>query len=155
MAECVLNCSIDRCLQGPPIVCADADIIEKGQVEVFGTPTAGNFDLLMVAAGAADGLTQRTADAAAGLPPRPDRWAPLFAIEDCTMDKLAGDDSIAAGAKLWFSVDDNCLTSALANIDNAGVCYACATALEVSNDTADTIRVTFDGRMVVGEAGTG
>lgn len=149
MAECVLNCSIDRCFQGPPIVCGASDVIEKGQVEVIGT------NLVVVAAGAADGATQRAADEAAGKPPRADRWAPLYQIEDCIMDKMAGVDSIAAGTKLWFSVDDNCLVDSLSDVDNSGDCHACAVALEASDDTNDTVRVAFNGFNVPAEAGTG
>jgi len=155
MAECVLNCPIDRCFQGPPVVCADADVIEKGQIETIGTSAAATVSMLVVAAGAADGLTQRTADAAAGVPARPDRWAPLFTVEDCTVDKLAGDDAIAAGTQLWFSEDDNCFTTDIANIDASGVCFPAAQAIELSNDVDDTVRVTFDGRLVTGVAGTG
>jgi len=148
MAEAVLNCSIDRCLQGPPIVCGDAQIIEKGQVEVIGT------HLVVIAAAAADGLTQRAADIAAGKMERPDRYAPLYTCEDCIMDKLAGVDSIAAGTPLWFSVDDNALVDSLSDVDNSGDCHQCAVALEASDDTADTIRVAFNGFNVVAEAGT-
>lgn len=149
MAECVLNCSIDRCLQGPPIVAGASAVIEKGQVEVVGAA------LVVVAAGASDGLTQRTADIAAGRPPRPKLWAPLYTIEDCIMDKMPGVDSIAAGAKLWFSVDDNQLVDSLTDVDASGDCHACAVALEASNDVDDTIRVAFNGFNVPAEAGTG
>jgi hypothetical protein len=149
MAEAVLNCSIDRCLQGPPIVCADADVIEKGQIEVIGA------NLVVIAAGAADGLTQRTADAAAGLPPRPDRWAPLYTAEDITVDKMPGVDSIAAGTKVWFSVDDNQFVDSLSDVDAAGDCHACGVTLELSDDVNDTVRIAFNGFNVPAEAGTG
>lgn len=147
--ECVINCSIERCLQGPPIVCGDADIIEAGQVELIGA------NLLVVAAEAADGATQRAVDVAAGKLTRPGLWAPLYMIEDCTMPKLAGVDAIAAGTKVWFSADDNCLVTALSQVDAAGECYACGVTLELSKDTADTVRIAFDGRVTVAEAGTG
>jgi hypothetical protein len=147
--ECVINCSIERCLQGPPFVCADANIVEAGQVVVLGP------NLLVVAAEAADGLTQRAVDIAAGKLPRPSLYAPLFMIEDCTMPKLAGVDAIAIGTKVWFSADDNALVTALTQVDAAGACYACGVTVELSNDVADTVRITFDGRGTVSEAGTG
>ena len=121
MAEAVLNCSIDRCLQGPPIVCADSDVIEKGQVEIIGAGTATTYNMVAIAAAAADGLTQRAADTAADKMVRPDRWAPIYQAEDVTMDKLPGVDSIAAGTKLWFSADDNALVDSLSDVDAAGV----------------------------------
>jgi hypothetical protein len=71
------------------------------------------------------------------------------------MDKMPGVDSIAAGTKLWFSVDDNQLVSALTDVDASGDCHACAVALELSDDTADTVRVAFNGFNVPAEAGTG
>ena len=158
MAEVLLDSSIDRCLQGPPIVCADADVIEQGQVEIIGTVADGTPALVTVAAAAADGLTQRNVDIAANKAPRPDRWAPLFTIEDCTVKKMAGDDAIAAGTKLWFSVTDNVfvtdLSAAVSGVTDGSICYACAVALVLSDDPNDTVRVTFDGRMVSGEAAT-
>ena len=149
MAEAVLNVSLDRCIVMPPITCGDANIFEKGAVESLGAV------LVAIVAAAADGATQRAVDVAAGLPPRSLTWAPVIMAPDVTMLKLAGEDSIAIGTKLWWSEDDNVLTVALASIDNTGVCKAVAVAIELSNDTADTVRVAFDGRMVADEAGTG
>lgn len=147
--EAELKCSIDRCLVGPPIVCADANVFEKGQVEVAGT------NLICIVAAAADGATQRAVDIAAGRPARPDRWTPIYQAEDVVMDKLPGVDSIAIGTKLWFSVDDNALVDSLSDVDAAGACYLCAVALELSDDVNDTIRVAFNGYDTVSEAGTG
>ena len=123
MPEATLNCSIDRCLQGPPIVCGDAQVIEKGQIESIGA------FLVAIAAAAADGATQRAADIAAGLPARADRYTPLYTAEDITVPKMAADDSIAAGSQLFFSEDDNVFVSALSKVDNSGVCKMCAIAL--------------------------
>jgi len=153
--EVELRTTIDRCLQGPPIICADAQIIEMGQVETYNTAVAATKDNVHVAAAAADGATQRAVDVAAGKLARNDRYTPLLVVEDCVVKKMAADDAITAGVPLWFSVDDNVFVSALAKVDAAGVCFQCAWSLELSNDPADTIRVTFDGRGVAGEAGTG
>lgn len=158
MSEVALNCPIDRCFQGPPIVCADADIIEKGQVEIMGTSGAANIANVVVAAGAADGVTQRAVDIAANKPPRPDRYAALFFIEDCEVDKIAGDDAIAAGTKLWWSETDNAfctsISAAASGVTETSICWPCATAIELSDDPNDKVRVTFDGRMVTGVAAT-
>lgn len=151
MAEVALNCSIERCFQGPPIVCGDAVVIEKGQVEVIGAGTAGTSNLVVVAAAAADGATQRAADIAAGRAPRPDRYTPIYEAEDITVMKKSGVNAIIAGTKLWWCPALNVAISALTQQGSAGTGYAVFTALEISNDTDNTIRVAFDGRKALAE----
>jgi hypothetical protein len=152
--EAEILCPIDRCFQGPPVVCSAAQIIEKGQIEVIGTQANGTAALVVIAAEAADGTTQRAVDAAAGKLPRADRYAPLYSAEEVRVKKMPGDDAIAAGTKLWFSVADNVAVSALVNASHDGKCYPCLMSLEASNDTTDTIVCAFNGVNSVCALGT-
>ena len=155
MAEAVVNTSVDRCAVGIPIVCANADIVAKGEVRTIGTVAAAAVCNVAIAANYANGATQRAVDVALGLPPKPDRWTPIFVCENVKAAKKAADDAIAAGSPLWFSVNDNAFVSALNKVASAGVCLPCATAIELSNDPADTILVAFNGYKSTGVAGTG
>ncbi len=146
--EAILNCTIERTRNFVLRVLGVDDDHAAGEFKVIGATLIGF--LVEKCAGA----TVRAASIAAGAVPSPDRATFVFEAEDITVPKIAGDDAIAAGAKVWFSVDDNVFVSSLAEVDNAGACYYCGTALELSNDTADTIRIYLNGAQTVSEAGT-
>lgn len=143
--EAVLNTSIDRGLSFVNTVIGANVTVTKNSIQVIGP------NMLAIAAEKAAGATVRASQTI----PYPDRYTAIFQHEDVTVDKLPGVDAIAAGTKLWYSVDDDAFVDSLTDVDAAGDCYACATSLELSDDVNDTVRVTFDGRNTIAEAGTG
>ncbi len=149
MAEVILNCSMERTWNFLQAALGASDEHVQGEVKVVG-PNLLAFFIEKCA-----GATVRAASIAARDIPAPDRGTLVCMAEDVTMPKLAGVDTIAIGTKVWFSADDNCLVSALSQVDASGACYACGETIELSNDTADTVRIIFDGRKTVSEAGTG
>lgn len=149
MAEVLLDCAIERTRNFLQAALGASDEHVQGEVIVVGPNLLGFF--VEKCAGA----TVRAASIAAGAVPAPDRATIIVEAEQVTMPKLAGDDAIAIGTKVWFSADDNCLVSALSEVDNSGACYACGETTKLSNDTADTVEIMFDGRRTVSEAGTG
>ena len=146
--EAILNCTIERTRNFVLKVLGANDDHAAGEFKVIGATLIG-FVVEKCA-----GATVRAASIAAGTIPSPDRATFIFEAEDITVPKLAGDDAIAAGAKVWFSVDDNAFVSALSKVDNTGACYYCGTTLELSNDTADTTRIHLHGDPTASEAGT-
>ncbi len=146
--EVTFNAPIDRGFQFTYTL-ADADDFTAGQVFLLGP------NVLALVVERAEGATAKAVTIAAGDLAQPGVATLLLTCEDVTMAKLAGVDSIADGTKMWYSVDDDALVSALSEVDASGACYACACSIELSNDTADTVRVSFDGRFTVSEAGTG
>ncbi len=146
--KAIINCPLDRGFQFTYTL-ADGDNFTAGNIFLLGP------NLLAIVVERAEGATARAATIAAGGLRQPVVATLLLVCEDVTMPKLAGVDAIADGTKMWYSVDDDCLVSALSEVDAAGACYACACSLVISNDTADTVRVHFDGRFTVSEAGTG
>ncbi len=149
MPEVLLNCSIERTRNFVQRALGASDEHVQGEVIVVGPNLLGFF------IEACAGATVRAASIAAGNVPAPANGTIVFEAEDVTMPKLAGVDAIAIGTKVWFSADDNALVTALTDVDAAGACYACGETIELSNDTADTVRIAFDGRQTVSEAGTG
>ncbi len=144
----VINCPIDRGFQFTKVLTADEDFV-AGQMLLMGA------NLLGIVVEKAEGATVRAATIAAGKLAQPRVATLLMVCEDVTLDKLAADDTIAIGSWLWYSVDDDCLVTALAKVDASGACYKCAIAIELSDDPNDTVRVHFDGRFTASEAGTG
>jgi hypothetical protein len=147
--EAILNCSIDRTRNFVHSALGADDDFAAGEVVVLGA------NLIGFLAEACAGATVRAASIAANTVPKADRGTLIFEAEDVTMPKLAGVDAIAAGTKVWFSVDDNALITALSQVDAAGECLVCGTTIELSNDVDDTVRITFDGRQTAVETGTG
>jgi len=145
--ETTINCPIDRGFQFTHVCTADEDFV-AGEMLLLGA------NLLCIVVERGEGATVRAATIAAGNMAQPPVVTCLMVCEDVTLDKLAGDDTIAIGSWLWYSVDDDCLVTALNKVDNSGACYKCAVAIELSDDPNDTVRVHFDGRFTVSEAGT-
>lgn len=146
--QAIFNASTERgrqCNYSP----TTSEALTAGQIKLLGP------NLLSIVMERAKGATLRAAEIAAGNIPSPSLAACLFEMEDVTMPKLAGVDAIAVGTKVWYDVDDDALVSALTQVDASGACYACGETIELSNDVADTVRITFDGRRTVSEAGTG
>lgn len=146
--EAIFNASTERGRQlnySP----TTSQALTAGQVLLLGA------NLLTIVLERAKGATLRAAEIAAGNIASPSLAACLFECEDVTMPKLPGVDSIAVGTKLWYSADDDSLVDSLSDVDASGACYACGVAIELSNDTADTVRIAFNGYNTVSEAGTG
>lgn len=146
--EVTFNAPIDRGFQFTYTLAASDDFT-AGQVLLLGP----NVVALVVEK--AEGATARAATIAAGDLAQPKVATVLLTFEDVTVSKLAGDDSIGAGVHLWYDVDDDDFVSSLSNavsgVTIGNDCYKCGVSLEASDDSADTIRITFDGRFTVME----
>jgi len=142
----VINCPINRGFQFTKVLTTSEDFV-VGQMLVMGA------NLLGIVVERAEGATVRAATIAAGGMAQPPVATILIVCEDVTLDKLAGDDAIAAGVELWYDITSDCLVSSISNAVSGVTIghdlYKCAISLEVSDDTADTIRVHFDGRYTV------
>ena len=149
MGNVLLDCSIERTRNFLQKALGASDEHAAGEIILVGPNLLGFF--IEKCAGA----TVRAASIAAGNVPAPDRGTIVVEAEQVTMPKLAGVDAIAIGTKVWWSVDDSALVSALSQVDVSGACYACGETTLLSNDTADTVEIIFDGRQTVSEAGTG
>jgi predicted RecA/RadA family phage recombinase len=102
----------------------------------------------------AKGATLRTAERAAGTLVAPDRSTALVTAEDLVLPKTPGLDAIAVGTKVWWDTTTKKLISALSQV-TTDTNYACGFTVRLSDDTADTVAINFDGRNTVAENGTG
>jgi hypothetical protein len=145
----ILNQNLERGRQFTYSALGVNDDISAGDIVVVGANLVG------LAVEAAQGATKRASEIAAGNIPEDDRCELLIEHNDVTVPKMAGDDSIGKGVKVFYSVDDAVWVSALSKVDASGDCYQAGVTLEASNDTDDTIRICFNGIGVAVEAGTG
>jgi hypothetical protein len=150
--EAELQCSIDECTVMDPITLSAAQQFSAGDIELIGP--AENPTMLGIVASDADGATQRAADVAAGIPPKPGIYTPILKARHVKVMKQAGIDTIAIGTDLLWWPEQGVFVTGAGQITTGQSGYRCAFTVKLSDDVNDKVEVIFDGVNAVQVAGS-